>query len=71
MNHRDAIDKESLTLTGYKNWSISRESRYGHWEAFLRDADMPDTGAPLFEALSFDTLVDLIEAFEMGQRGDQ
>jgi hypothetical protein len=66
MNHRDTITKESLTLTGYKNWSISRASRYSHWEAFLRDESIPDTGAPLFEALSFDSLVDLIEAFEAG-----
>ena len=66
-----AIEKGCLILTGYKQWSITRAGRLSKWQAFIQDEEVEDTGAPLFEALHFDDLIDLLDAYECGLRGGE
>lgn len=57
-----------VIVTGYKlkeNWAIRRVDSWT-WQAWIRDEDDPDTGAPLVEGLSFEDVIDKIENFEKG-----
>jgi hypothetical protein len=65
------IRKGCLILTGYKQWSITRADGLAKWQAFIQDADVEDTGAPLFEDYSFESLIQLLEAYECGLRGGE
>ncbi len=62
-----------ILITGYKAWTVVREKEdYSHdWCAYLRDPELPDTGAPVITSLMLDELIDKIELYESGIRAGE
>ncbi len=63
-----------ILITGYKTWTVVHEKNEKFstdWCAYLRDPEMPDTGAPVIKALILDDLVDKIELYESGLKAGE
>ena len=58
----------ALLVADVKNeWSIQRADRY-HWEAWIKDDSDSQTGAPLLVDANINTLLEKIQAYELGEK---
>ena len=58
-----------VIITGKKSefdWRIDWDPNSEKWEAWIKDSDDPETGAPVLHACSIEGIFENIEIFEQG-----
>jgi hypothetical protein len=57
--------KVIITTDSGNTWHCKMDScRF--WEAYQEDPEVEDTGAPVYREASFDSICNLVEAYEQG-----